>query len=77
MVVERYRTGPEYAMRCSESRFARICKNPQQNPSNVDFSMPDYLPVGSMQGQSTAGQVEWLCQTDQGPRVALALTPGP
>ena len=74
MVVERYRTGPEYAVRYSESRFARFCKNPQQNPSNVDFSMPDYLPVGSMQGQSSAGQVEWLCQTDQGPRVALAFT---
>jgi hypothetical protein len=74
MVVERYRTGPEYAVRYSESRFATVCKNPQQNPSNVDFSMPDYLPVGSMQGQSSAGQVEWLCQTDQGPRVALAFT---
>ena len=43
MVVEPYRTGPEYAVLYSESRSARVCKTPQQNPLNVDFTMPGYL----------------------------------
>ncbi len=74
MIVARYRTGPEYAVLYSHARFGSVCRNPLQDPSNVDFSMPDYLPMGPVQGQVSAGQIAWLCQTAAGPRVALTFT---
>jgi hypothetical protein len=74
LVVARYRTGPQFAVFYSRARFGSVCKYPQQNPPNVDFTMPDYLALGSAQGRASAGQIAWLCQTDAGPRVALTFT---
>lgn len=74
LIVARYRTGPQYAVLYSKARFGSVCKDPQQGPSNVDFTMPDYLELGSAQGQASAGQIAWLCETSAGPRVALAFT---
>jgi hypothetical protein len=73
LVIARYRTGAQYAVLYSQARFGTLCQNPQQNPSTIDFTMPDYLPMESVQRSST-GQIEWLCQTSDGPRVALTFT---
>jgi hypothetical protein len=69
MVVEHYRTGPEYAVMYSHSRFAHQCKNPQAPSSMPDFSFPDAIPVHG--DQVSAGQIAYLCQTDSGQKMAL------
>ena len=74
LVVARYRTGPQYAVLYSKARFGSVCRNAQENPSQIDFSMPDYLPVESLQGHGSAGQIAWLCDTSDGQRVALTFT---
>jgi hypothetical protein len=71
MVVARYRTGPEFAVLYSHARFAPTCKNPQAPSSMADFSVPDAVPITNADKQS-AGQIEYVCQTDAGPRIALA-----
>ncbi len=37
----------------------------------AEFSVPDAVPINNADKQS-AGQIEYVCQTDAGPRVALA-----
>jgi hypothetical protein len=69
MVVEHYRTGPEYAVMYSHSRFAHQCKNPQAPSSMADFSFPDAIPVHG--DKVSAGQIAYLCQTDSGQKMAL------
>ena len=69
MVVEHYRTGPDYAVMNSHSRFARQCKNPQAPTSVPDFSFPDAVEVKG--DQVSAGQIAYLCQTDSGQKMAL------
>lgn len=69
MVVEHYRTGPEYAVMYSHSRFAHQCRNPQAPSSMTDFSIPDPMPVNG--DQVSAGQIEYVCQTDSGQKMAL------
>lgn len=69
MVVEHYRTGPEYAVMYSHSRFANQCRNPQAPSSMTDFSFPDALPVHG--DQVSAGQIEYMCQTNSGQKIAL------
>jgi len=73
MVVARYRTGPQYAVLYSRARFGSVCRNAQENPGDVDFTMPDYMPMESIQ-RGSAGQIAWLCQTGDGQRVALTFT---
>jgi len=73
MIVARYRTGPEFAILYSHARFARQCKNPRAPSTQMDFTMPDYIPVSGYQ-KSSAGQIAYACQTDAGPRMALAFT---
>jgi hypothetical protein len=69
MVVEHYRSGPDYAVMYAHSRFATVCRNPQAPSTVVDFSFPDALEVKG--DRVSPGQIEYLCQTDAGPRVAL------
>ncbi len=69
MVVEHYRTGPEYAVMYSHSRFAHLCRNPRSPSSMPDFSFPDAIPVKG--DQVSAGQIAYVCQTDSGQKIAL------
>jgi hypothetical protein len=69
MVVEHYRTGPEYAVMYAHSRFAHQCRNPQAPPSVTEFSVPDVIPVSG--DQVSAGQIAYVCQTDSGQKIAL------
>lgn len=72
MVVARYRAGPEFAVLYSRGRFQSLCRNPQADQADVDFSVPDYLPADTKSTQSSSGQIAYRCDTDQGPAVAFA-----
>jgi len=74
LVIAKYRTGPQFAVLYSQGRFGSVCKNPQQNPTKIDFIMPDYSPMDFTPKHASAGQIAWLCQTTDGPRVALTFT---
>ena len=69
MIVEHYRTGPDYAVMYSHSRFAEVCRNPQAPSSVPDFYFPDALPVKG--DQVSSGQIAYLCQTNSGQKMAL------
>lgn len=72
MVIARYRTGPEFAVLYSRGRFHDLCRNPQADQADVDFSVPDYLPADTKATQSSSGQIAYRCDTDHGPAVAFA-----
>lgn len=75
MVVERYRTGPEFAVLYAQARFAKTCHDPQSDPRASDFSLKDYLPQDSgTPTQASGGQTAFHCVTDHGPRIAYAYT---
>jgi hypothetical protein len=72
MIVERYRTGPEFAVSYAQARFAKSCRNPQADLPDSDFSARDYLPIDPASTQSSGGQTAFHCDTGAGPRVAYA-----
>lgn len=72
MVVERYRTGPEFAVLYTESRFAKLCRNLQSDSQDASFAVPDLIPLDASISQSSSGQTAFHCDTDAGPRVAYA-----
>ena len=75
MVVERYRTGPEFAVLYAQARFAKTCHDPQSDPQASDFSLKDDLPQDSTAPtQASGGQTAFHCVTDHGPRIAYAYT---
>jgi hypothetical protein len=72
MVVAKYRSGPEFAVLYSRGRFQSLCRNPQADQADVDFSVPDNLPADMNATRSSSGQIAYRCETDQGPAVAFA-----
>jgi hypothetical protein len=74
MVVERYRTGPEFAVLYSQARFAKTCRNPQTDLQDSDFTVKDYLPADSTVTQTSSGQTAFHCDTGAAARVAYAYT---
>lgn len=72
MVVAKYRTGPEFAVLYSRGRFQSLCRNPQADQADVDFSLRDYLPADMNATRSSSGQIAYRCETHQGPAVAFA-----
>lgn len=72
MVVERYRTGPEFVVLYMESRFAKLCRNLQSDSQDASFAVPDLVPTDASISQSSTGQTAFHCDTDAGPRVAFA-----
>lgn len=75
MIVERYRTGPEFAVLYAQARFAKICHDPQSDSEDSDFSVKDYLPAdASGSTQASGGQTAFYCVTDHGRRIAYVYT---
>lgn len=75
MIVERYRTGPEFAVLYAQARFAKICHDPQSDTQDSDFSVKDYLPLDSPgTAQASGGQTAFYCVTDGGRRIAYVYT---
>ncbi len=44
LVIAKYRTGPEFAVLYAHVRFYQSCKNPTADTSDVNFTVPDYIP---------------------------------
>ncbi len=74
MVVEHYRTGPEFAVLYSQARFATMCRNPQADAQDSEFTVRDYLPADATMTQSSAGQTAFHCDSGTAARVAYAYT---
>ena len=72
MVVERYRSGPEYAVLYEQARFAKTCRNPQADSQDSEFSVQDFVPLDSTVAQSSGGQTAFRCEAGSGARVAFA-----
>lgn len=73
LIVEHYRTGPEFAVLYSQARFHELCHNPQPDSTDAGFQVPDHTPLDGA-GATSAGQIAWRCQTADGPRVVFAYT---
>lgn len=73
LIVARYRTGPEFAVLYSQARFHDLCRNPQPDATDAGFTVPDYVSQDGA-GESSAGQIAWRCEADDGPRVVFAYT---
>lgn len=74
MVVEHYRTGPEFAVLYAQARFAKTCKNPQPDSQDSDFSLADIVPTDASATQSSGGQTAFRCGSGADARVAYAYT---
>ena len=75
MVVERYRSGPEFGVMYAQARFAKTCHDPQSDPQASDFSLKEDLPQDpTTPTQVSGGQTAFHCVTDHGPRIAYAYT---
>lgn len=74
MIVEHYRSGPEFAVMYSQARFAKTCANPQSDAQDADFSLQDVIPVDSSATQSSGGETAFRCGTGPSARVAFAYT---
>ena len=72
LVVASYRTGPEFAILYSKTRFNRLCTNPVADTGDVHFSLPDYIQADANVSQTSTGEISYRCDTEQGPKVAFA-----
>jgi hypothetical protein len=76
-VVAQYRTGPEFVVLYSHARFSQSCRHGVTDTRDMDFMVPDYLPLGTpTQGTPTqatsTGQIAYHCTSERGDSVAFA-----
>ena len=74
MIVEHYRTGPEFAVMYFEARFAKTCHDPQPDAKDSEFALEDIIPADPAASQASGGQTAFRCGTDTAARVAFAYT---
>jgi hypothetical protein len=74
LVVEHYRTGPDFAVLYFESRFANLCPSAKPDTQDVSFTAPDFVPLDAATSESSSGQMAFRCDTSAGPRIAYAYT---
>ncbi|HEY1581329.1 MAG TPA: hypothetical protein VGF82_30035 [Terracidiphilus sp.] len=73
LTVAKYRTGPEFAVLYSHTRFYQDCKSPTADSSDLGFTIPDYIPSqGGPAPTSSAGAIAYQCGTGTNERVAFA-----
>jgi hypothetical protein len=74
MIVAKYRPGSDYAKLYALGRFSGVCKS--LTPQSIDSASPvhDYLPQQIAPAQSSAGQIEYRCDSGQRERIAYAYT---
>ncbi len=70
LVFANYRTGPQFAVLYAHVRFYQTCKNPTADTSDVNFSMPDYIPNANSGTQTSTGRIAYSCGSGQ--KVAFA-----
>ena len=72
LTVAKYRTGPEFAVLYSHTRFYQDCKNPTADTSDLGFTIPDYIPSqGGPAPTSSAGAIAYQCGSASTLRIAF------
>jgi len=71
LVFANYRTGPEFAVLYAHVRFYQNCKSPAADTSDVNFSIPDYIPNAGSGTQSSTGRIAYFCGTGSTQRIAF------
>jgi hypothetical protein len=74
LVVAHYRTGPEFAVLYSRGRFYEECRDAAPDMSNVNFTVPDYLPAEGAPQKTSTGQIAYRCAAGQRIVYAFART---
>lgn len=64
-VFASYRSGPEFAALYARVRFYKTCSNPTGDTTDVNFSIPDFLPNATTGQQSSVGRIAYLCNSGQ------------
>jgi hypothetical protein len=72
LVIASYRTGPEFAVLYAHVRFYKTCQNPTADTSDVNFSIPDYIPDAGTGTQSSTGRIAYTCGSGASQRIAFA-----
>jgi hypothetical protein len=72
LVVARYRSGPEFAVLYSHARFYQDCHQASGDAVNVDFAVPNYIPVDAPPTRSSTGEIAYRCGSGSAQRVAFA-----
>jgi hypothetical protein len=72
LVVAKYRSGPEFAVLYSHVRFYQFCRNPSANTQDLDFVMPDYIPLETNPQSTSTGQIAYHCESNGAKSVAYA-----
>jgi hypothetical protein len=70
LIVARYRSGPEFAVLYSHVRFYQECHDAAADAGNVDFTVPDYIPMEGTPTKTSTGQIAYRCKGGQ--RIAYA-----
>ena len=69
LVIEKYRTGPEFAVLYAQARFSKSCTNPSADTTDVNFTVPDYIPATGTVTQTSTGRIAYLCGSGSSQRV--------
>ena len=72
LIVARYRSGPEFVVLYSHVRFYRLCQHPAADAADVNFALPDYVPLPPDTTHTSTGEIAYRCESSAGPRVAFA-----
>jgi hypothetical protein len=76
LVVAKYRTGPEFAVLYAHVRFNKSCANPTADTTDVNFTVPDYIPDTSGGAQSSpttsTGRIAYTCGSGAGQNIAFS-----
>jgi len=70
LIVARYRTGPEFVVNYSHVRFYENCRDSAPDATDLNFSVPDYIPSEGQPTQTSTGQIAYKCGA--GKRIAYA-----
>jgi hypothetical protein len=74
LVIAKYRTGPEFAVLYAHVRFYKTCPNPTADSTDVNFSVPDYIPDttnGSGVTQNSTGRIAYSCGSGASQKIAF------
>jgi len=72
LIVARYRSGPEFAVLYSHARFNEACHQATGDAVNVDFAVPNYVPMDAAATKSSTGEIAYRCGSGDAQRIAFA-----
>ena len=72
LVVAGYRSGPEFAVLYSHARFNQDCHQATGDAVNVDFALPNYIPMDTPPTRTSTGEIAYRCGSGAAQRVAFS-----